>query len=288
MTIYNSMDSILNIERLQNEICNFRKLVIENSDNKDFDKSILNILSAISLSIPYKLSGRVYRIRKIVNHETHTLKQDLWAPPCSCVKTLGRANLPGESILYTSFCIDTAIDEVRLSPGDHFSLAIYNFNENKYPNNNLFFVNNENVYDPTFTFKENTYFAILNQFLFEELTAWVKEDNNRHYNITNIIIKNILKKYKKKGVIYPSVFDSTKYNLAINENYASDILELSNVFTFEYFLKSESTYYLRLYQEGIISPITDIINYKESKEKDRILPIIFSGNVVFEPKCYIF
>lgn len=287
MTVYNPMDSFLNIERLQNEIRNFRNLDIENSDNKDIEKSMFNILTTISLSTPYQLSGRVYRIRKIVNHETHSLKQDLWAPPSSCVKTLGRVNMPGESILYTTFTIDTAIDEVRLSPGDHFSLAIYKFKEIEYPSNNTFMVRYP-YYDIENTFKENTYFAILNQFLFEELTTVVNEDNKRHYLITNTIVKTILKNFRKDGVIYPSVFDLTKYNLAIKESYASDILELSNVYTFEYYDKSESIYNLRLYQEGIISPTTDIIDYKATKEKDIILPIKFNGNVVLKQSSYIF
>lgn len=282
MSIDNPLDDFLNIENLKSNIHKFRNSDCKIIDINYLEELITKILSIVSFSIPYYLTGRVYRIRRIVNQEQHKTKSDLWAPPINCVNSYGRFNKPNESILYTSFYIDTAIEEVRLLPGEHFSLAIFDFKDSEYPRNNTLLIDNTINYCKNDTFKENTYFAILKQFLFDELTGNGK-DNNSNYIKTNIIINSIFKTFKKDSVVYPSFFNNNKHNLAIKGNSASELVNLSQVLTFEYIGKNaDNTFSLRLYQSGNFSDDSEFIEYKETNIKDRIINFSFKGKVNFQ------
>lgn len=103
-----SIDSIKLVEKINK----FRGLNIKNMKLQDIEKAISEVLtwngdfSYLTNIGTYPIGTQFYRIRKLkgslIPNESLSTYADFWEPPKSCVKSEGRLNKKGESLLYVT------------------------------------------------------------------------------------------------------------------------------------------------------------------------------------------
>jgi len=221
------MNQIYNPERLLLEISKYRSLdlrTISLDESIELFRSIYNQFHLLT----YNIGTVVFRGRKIEDHEPHLLKKDVWCPPPESVKNIGRLNAIGESLFYCAFDPITTIKELRLNIDDYFSLATYNMAP--MPDNDLSTI----VIDiptplPQLQGNHRIYTMILNDFTFNEFTRYVGVGTEFQYKISCAISKLLFETPHKDSIMYPSMIDYKKKNLAIKPDSAVKRLKLVQV-----------------------------------------------------------
>lgn len=214
------------ISKLKEKIHSFQNMCIQNMSDKELetniekvlsiklkgDVTISNILCEYSL---FDIGDRFYRIRKLknINVPNSELKNvsAYWNPPRRYVRHYGRLNKPRESLLYTALNPYTAICETGLKAGDSFVLCIYEAIKplrfswiGGKPDYNFNGIKNKNVID----FLETT-----RQFLVDEFTRVIPEEQEFLYRITEIIAKKYYTSPEDNGWRYPSIKNNFEDNI---------------------------------------------------------------------------
>ena len=214
------------INELKEKIRIFQNMNIQSMSDKELRANIDKVLSVeldggITISTVlleysiFEIGDRFYRVRKLKNATipNRDLKNvsAYWNPPSKYVKHYGRLNKPGESLLYTALDPYTAICETGLKPGDSFVLCIYEAirplrfswigGKADYKFNGI---KNKKVIELMETIRE---------FLVDEFTRIVPENEKFLYRITEIIAKGYYAPPEYNGWRYPSIKNNFEDNV---------------------------------------------------------------------------
>jgi hypothetical protein len=174
----------------------------------------------------------IFRVRKIEKCDEHNNANDVWCPPAKNIKYLGRANDIGQSIFYGAFDQQTAISEVKISPGERYSLAAYSLRPRENYNMTSVVIRQSDPL-PNMT-QEIDFFAVeLSRFMVNEFTKDVQHGNENQYLKSCAIAQLLLDLPHKDSLLYPSVKNKDATNLAMKETDAKSRLQLSLVLTCE-------------------------------------------------------
>lgn len=223
------MEKILgqvDINKLKERIRCFQNMDIQNMSDKELETNIDEVLKVkldggitISTTLSeYSLFNegvRFYRVRKLKNADmpNSDLKKvaAYWNPPQKYVKHYGRLNKPRESLLYTALNPHTAMCEANLKPGDPFVLCVYEAIKPL----RFSWIGSKADYD--FNGIKNKkaieYLETIRQFLVEEFTRVIPEDQDFLYRISETIAKNYYNSPDENGWRYPSIKNNLEDNV---------------------------------------------------------------------------
>lgn len=181
------------------------------------------------------------------NNETITEIEYLKNPPKECVKNYGRANLIGQSVLYGTFILPTALLELRPENGDIITISRWKpKNENEtiliYPiidyfKTKDFFLKNR-FYEYIQRYSTIEQEIIINDNLLLSYYFSRKIDRSKHQNyiysahFADKILNSTINKEGKKidAIIYPSVQDTTESpNIAIKPDFFNEKYEIEEI-----------------------------------------------------------
>lgn len=260
----NLKEELYNPQRVLSAIREYRLMDLRNQDLDsiiDHFKLIVNQFHLICANIG---SVPLFRTRIIDNGNIHTNKKDVWCPPAACVKKMGRLNDVNESIFYAAFDPITAIKETRIKKGDKFSLAIYRIKERDAYNLSTINLGLPRPID-TLSEREQINTMILSDFMFSEFTRHVGLGTEYQYKASCAVSKLLFDIPHKDSIIYPSMIDYSKRNIALKEASAEERVELEQVLTCELNdYDSDLNPVLTMTQNGIYSKDSDLITYTKT------------------------
>ncbi|GEK88162.1 RES domain-containing protein [Alkalibacterium putridalgicola] len=224
------------IHELLDKIDSFKKLNTRKMKRQDITNEINKVLSFDNKSVLLSFISSIpegtalYRIRKLENAEfpnkDFKILQDAWNPPGKFVKRQ-RLNKTFESLLYTCFDLETAIEETEVHEEDAFALICYeSIDEIKAINIGI-----ENDYS-SFDNGERLKLRILSGFLKEEFTRDVGKGKEHLYEVSEIIAKfyfDLPPRDVQDAWLYPSVANKPTHNLCLRPDIAKEKLKLQNV-----------------------------------------------------------
>jgi len=228
----------INSKELLEKIRKFRTLNFRNMKEQEIANALLEVLkwngifSYIVNMGTYPVNTPFFRIRKLdsslISNDNLRVYSDFWEPPESCVKTLGRLNKKGESLLYvTPEDPHVPLKELRVTEGEYYALIKYiaskpvkvNIIGGQYNYNAL------GITDNTVILNND----LLNDFLRDEFSRDVGVGTEYLYKISEIIAKwyfDLPPEVVQDAWAYSSVQDKAKYNVCFRPNIAHKILEL--------------------------------------------------------------
>lgn len=215
-------------------------------------KEIENIIKNL-IFIPLVFRKRIPSFERLtINKKVIGVNQRIYHtdqlryPPERKIKTYGRCNLIGQSVLYGTFATPTAIDELQPDIGDIITISIWEEKEIKeelivYP------VFRNRIDEPKNLNLKNEYFKYLSNFTLEKqklidsqqefisscFTKRVNKNYNRNYlisaNLANKIL-NELASSETDAIIYPSVKDPLKMdNIVLKKESANSKYRITRV-----------------------------------------------------------
>ena len=229
-----SIDSMTIIEKLNQ----FKRLNIKNLNDNELFETIMNALLIdnrflyITNSGIYQKGTLFFRVRKLSSSVISKMNfknvQDFWEPPSSCVKSMGRLNRVGESLLYTSPSDPmVAIREMHLKENDWYVLIKYTAKRDVKVN----IIGGIYDYNAIGFTKERAIInhELYNSFLRDEFSRDVGEGTEYLYRVSERIAKDYfdLPAEVQDAWCYSSVQDKEKYNVCFRPKTAHEILELS-------------------------------------------------------------
>lgn len=230
MSWYDGALEMIDPFELQLKINRFKRRDFQFISEKEIKRELDDVLSVVcaseekvaALNLRYKIlldKNRLFRIRKFVDLNTlleqMRLESSYWNPHPKYIKTYGRLNRPGKSLLYTAEEPLIALREMDVKEGDWFVLITYT---NTMP---IRVWSIEPQYDHiAFSNDEPRKMQILqtmNKFLVELFTMDVLPGQEYLYKITESIVSEwYASSYTNWGWSYPSVKDTTMYNLCLD------------------------------------------------------------------------
>lgn len=201
---------------------------------EEIKQQILSFYGVYNVIVANLGASSVYRVRKIDPGDTHGMASDVWHPPPSCVKKIGRANGIGEAVFYCSLDPATAIEEGQIGPGDKFSLAIYQLaGREPYDMTSVMVKEGRFMPSPGLACTEElSRFGVeLSKFMVREFTRHVAPGDEHHYKRSCAISNILFELPYKDSIIYPSVRNQDAVNIALQSEAASKRLTLLQVAT---------------------------------------------------------
>lgn len=178
-------------------------------------------------SVPVHPQQTLFRVRKCDSSNPYNSLRDLIYPPVANV-SYGRANVPGKPVLYASWNLQTALDEINAEAGDHVQvievrlraaheviLLIIGEMRHIYSTGRslLGATSNEAYASQLFTSNNEQFVrAYFVDCLFAELFSR-PGGRSIDYKITSFIAENLLS--RDLGLIYPSVQAHNGINIAL-------------------------------------------------------------------------
>jgi len=216
----------------------------------------------IILPLPFKKCFpafcRITINRRLKENNNERITETKWLgyKPSCLVDSYGRMNLIGQSILYGTFSVPTAINELLPKPGDLVTLSEWTL---KQQNTELL------VYPIFWKMRESrSYFQILNQyrelitrfdkeiqslydtqmqFIAEVMSKPIKPENNNLYVFTSSIANRILNlemNGEVEAIVYPSVKNSCRMdNIALKPDSFDEKYTLTSVREYQIQLNSD-------------------------------------------------
>ena len=170
----------------------------------------------------------LYRARKIESAAEIRHPADVWEPPPAYVRSAGRLNLPGESLLYTAADPLTALHEIRLQPGEMFALFQYEV-QNDFRLTSLGRRSIETKQNG-FTLNEEKKLKIIQDFVEDVFTQRAEPEAAHVYMGPQIIAKEYfdLPPHLSNGWAYRSVVDPSEkaLNACLRPESAHELLSL--------------------------------------------------------------
>lgn len=186
--------------------------------------------------------------KRVLNGENSRITETKWLgyKPAEKVDSYGRMNLIGQSMLYGTFSVPTAVNELKPELGDLVTLSEWTL---KHPNTELI------VYPIFWNMREDKgYFQILNQyrqfiaqfdkdiqdifdaqmqFIADVMSKRIRSENNNVYvfaaSIANRIL-NVEMNGRTEAIVYPSVKDTCRMdNIAIKPDVFDEKYKLNSV-----------------------------------------------------------
>jgi hypothetical protein len=221
----------------------------------------------------YSTGTKFFRARSIPDDDTifplRTIKQisDAWEPPSGLVKSLGRLNSIGQSVLY---CCpgdpDLAIDEARARGNNHVAVMVYrsikpvtcavlgDYGNSKLPKDDIS--------------------RLFYSFLDEEFAREVPAGYEGRYSITRAVADSFFNYPEQDAWCYRSVQSSSRFNTAFLPGRSRQCLELSGVMLCD--LRRSSPGELSVKMVVDFEELTGVARYHHvgSEEQKRIFPDI--------------
>lgn len=229
-----SIDSRKVIEKIRK----FRMLNIKDMKSQEIANAISEVLTwngvfSYITNIGTYPSGTVFfRVRKLkgssIPNENLCTYGDFWEPPKSCVKTEGRLNKKGESLLYvTPEDPKVPLKELQIIEGEYYALIKYialepikvNLIGGKYNYSEI------GITDDTAILNND----LFNDFLRDEFSRDVGKGTEYLYKISEIIAKwyfDLPPRDVQDAWAYSSIQDKEKYNVCFRPEIAHDLLKL--------------------------------------------------------------
>lgn len=202
------------LKELREKIRIFRDINFKKLSYKEIDDAVHKVLamgnspngpiSVLPITYAnYPKGTKFYRVRKFANGENPvSTVSDCWYPPPKDTK-MGRVNLDGKPILYTSPIDPTiAVAEMGVMDGSPFVLLEYVANKDV----QFGWINYETTsFDSALNEEELGKLDMLRDFLFDEFTRIVGNGTEYLYKITNVIAQGYLNYPNASGYCYPSI-----------------------------------------------------------------------------------
>jgi RES domain-containing protein len=223
-------NSQLDINKLITNIIDFKNTNHINETVEEIKEKILKFYNLNNNMICNFGDIFVFRVRKVENLNQQFDSDSVWCPPPEFVNEVGRVNDIGERIFYGAFDPLTAIMETQVKTDDSFLLSIYFLKPFENNDKTSIVVNTPLPSKST----ENDlypkgYSYILSNFMVEEFTRNVNDTNKYHYKTTCALSKLLFGTNNKDSIIYPSVRNHDKGDIAIKEESARERLFLRSV-----------------------------------------------------------
>ena len=201
-------------KELREKIRNFKNINFKKLRYKEIGDAVQKVLSMgnspngpVSV-LPatyakYPKGTKFYRVRKFSNGKNPvSTVPDCWYPPPKDTK-MGRVNLPGKPILYTSPINPTiAAAEMGVMDGSPFVLLEYVANKDV----QFGWITYETAsFDSALSEEELGKLDMLRDFLFDEFTSVVGDGTEYLYQITNVIAEGYFNYPESSGYCYPSI-----------------------------------------------------------------------------------
>lgn len=213
----NPIDQAFDPDALLKVIASYRSMDLRNAPLRNVMEKF-SFITSFNLIVVNLGKCPVFRARKIEEGEEHNNRSDIWSPPKKYAR-LCRANDEGESIFYAAFDPVTAIREVKLQPGDRFTLGNFWLSPMEdYYQTSIIVAIPEKTYARTRN--QHLHSMILSDFIFSEFTRPVGYGTEFQYKASCAISKLLLDMPHKDSLIYPSMCDFSTYNIAMKNESA--------------------------------------------------------------------
>lgn len=286
------MNEIWDINKLKEKIEEFKKNNYSSKPVSEVVEDLYDFYNSYDI-FTANMGSVLFRVRKINNGCEHNTSRDIWCPPAKCVTQVGRANDIGESIFYGSFDPLTAILETNVIKNQNFTIGIYYLDALELWNQTSIVIKasktrgrQSKIYDE--------YSIMLSEFMVNEFTKEVLDENG--YKISCAMAKILLEIPYKDSIIYPSMKNRTKINIAIVEESARKRLRLYVVFKCKLldYLEDGSAKVEIMSYDNVSTDRTDL-NYKETNhietithstwvEKELTFDDLFSNDKILSPE----
>lgn len=201
-------------KELREKIRNFKDINFKNLGYKEIGDAVHKVLAMgnspngpVSVfpmeNAKYPKGTKFYRVRKFSNGKNPvSTVPDCWYPPPKDTK-MGRVNLAGKPILYTSPINPTiAAEEMGLMDGSPFVLLEYEANKDVHFG---WITYGTASFDSVLNEEELGKLDMLRDFLFDEFTRVVGDGTEYLYRITNVIAETYFNYPDSSGYCYPSI-----------------------------------------------------------------------------------
>lgn len=223
---------------LMNKITKFRSLNIQSMTDIEISNSILDVLfnngvfSCYTNIKNYPAGTKFFRVKRLDGSTIPNARfkeyQDYWETNPQYLKTYGRLNKPGESLLYVSPDIYCSIGEVIQESDESFVVIQYTARKTIKVN----MIGGEFDYNTigVLSDKAKLIHEIYNGFLRDEFSRDVGKGTEYLYKVSEKIAKDYFDlppKLVQDAWAYSSVKDKKKYNVCFRPDLAHELLELN-------------------------------------------------------------
>jgi hypothetical protein len=278
----NPLDEVFNPEKLLSAIRKYRAIDLKSVEIKDVVELFQEFYTQFNLICGNVGGIPVFRMRKIEPEEEHNLKKDLWCPPAEKVTKIGRANDVKESVFYAALDPVTAVKEVEIKPTDRFSFAVYDLLPKENDNLSSIYITIPTKVSNPIGRNQKLHSMILSDFMFSEFTRQVGKGTEFQYKASCAIAKILFDIPHKDSLLYPSMKNYSRWNIALPEKKAGTRLKLKQVLSCRLvkFLDDGETMVIDIEKESNLYPHTESISYKtvsNGKEKKLSFNTFFKG-----------
>ncbi len=263
------------------KINKFNQLTPKTASRKDLLECLheavpVHLITHRKLDIP-----EFFRVRKNDDRIPFNTHDDFWYPPANKAN-IGRLNKKNESMLYLSLDPATPFHEVRIQPGEYFTLMMYGYKSDK----KLFALLIEGLsMEKQKTLRELgltetglVNYNTINNLIRSEMIKDVGKGTEYLYDITNLIKNLFDKDNSEQAFLYSSVNNYQHKNCAIRPNAADSILECTGCIFGKLLSYSDN---------GETVSIKPLKRTMQKIEKDRIIEYeSFCGNGIIDLKMF--
>ncbi|MGE1028664.1 hypothetical protein ACQGS5_03175 [Bacillus sp. GKis3/1] len=267
------------------KISKFRSLNIAMMTPGAIDKAIYDVLTFEDQFIyltnvgTYPKGTLFYRARKLnslaIPNAELMYEPHFWNAPAEYIKTYGRLNKPGESLLYTTPKIpEITLQEIKIPDNSYYALMVYEATDDVKVN----LIGQQYNYEMLGIQSEKIKLInnIFINFLKDEFSRDVGEGTEYLYIVSELIAKNFFD-FPPKDVqdawAYPSLKDKEKYNVCFRPEIAKEVLKLKGTLICE---KLPQSYKIQVkcIQSGFDSSGKAQFYAVGSKEQQKVFPEI--------------
>ncbi|EEL55343.1 hypothetical protein COA13_07145 [Bacillus cereus] len=268
------------------KISKFRSLNIAMMNPAAIDKAINDVLTFegkfIYITNPstyYPKGTLFFRARKlnssVVPNAELMYEPHFWNAPAKYIKTYGRLNKPGESLLYTTPQFpEITLKEIKIPDNSYYALMVYEATDDIKVN----LIGQQYNYEMLGIQSEKIKLInnIFNDFLKDEFSRDVGEGTEYLYIVSELIAKNFFDfppKVVQDAWAYPSLKDKEKYNVCFRPEIAKEVLKLKGTLICEKLPQSYQIQVKRI-QSGFDSSGEAQFYAIGSKEQQKVFPEI--------------
>lgn len=208
--------SLKSAKEVREKVRHFRQLDFRRMSYGEVHSAVKAVISAVDEKgetfhvipmnwVTYEEGSQFYRV---VKHSV-TSQSDLWGPPEEKAR-IGRLNLDGESVLYTSPSLDVALDEMNVQDGELTTVIQYSSSERlKLTQIGMFRI------DDAMPSNHGDVLDELNDFFRDEFLRDVGEGTEYLYKISNVLSEYFVGP-ESVGYYYPSMRMKRKWNVCFD------------------------------------------------------------------------
>ena len=230
-----------NPREIREKVREFRQLDFKRMSYSEVRSAVNAVVSAVDEEgepfhfiplnwVTYQEGSLFYRV---VRHPVRS-RSDLWAPPEAKVR-IGRLNLLGESVLYTSPDLRVALDEMDVQDGELTTVIQYSSRESTVLTKIGMFPNDHTAAAHADVLDE------LDDFFRDEFRRDVGQGTEYLYKISNVISEYFVAP-KSAGYYYPSTSMKRQWNVCFNVQDIDQQLNVTSVGQYRFWRDPNADY----------------------------------------------